>query len=120
MFSRHVTITTVLNCLFFSVALACNSNNPLDCNIIGKWQSANAHFFQYRKMDIEFFEDKTCVLYNNNIDAPEAGKWTFLNDGRLKIYVEGIAATVFLGKLNGETLSIFVNVDKEESFSRVK
>lgn len=78
-----------------AMALAgCGDSNR---NLIGKWN----HYSQYKYADerCEFFKDKTCYLDTG--DMRIAGRWSGLDDGRIKVELS-------LGKPLGETIAFAV------------
>jgi hypothetical protein len=87
---RAVICIIVAAC--FSVALGCSSPSS---RLIGKWAD------EKNEEVIEFFKDNTYIIPADKM--PISGKWTLLDDGRVKINIESFGVTQsFISKMDGD------------------
>jgi hypothetical protein len=106
MFKKRFCNGTYL--LLIVIFIACGNNlDKLDKKVIGKWTIESNVFIrdnikgtekQLNGLKIEFLSDKTYIATG----LWGSGKWTILDDGRIKIEIPGIFAFASIGDLDNE------------------
>lgn len=107
-----LTMRAAVAGILFLITITVSGCENKKAKIIGKWTDKDGY--------VEFFQDETFSLTaNSQKDVAISGKWTILDDGRIKMDMQG-GSRMFFAKLKDDGLVIMFGKEESPILHRVK